>query len=274
MLTVARAAHLFTFPSGGRTLFPNYHLVALYGTPNVPELGALGEQNAAGSIVRVKGIAAAYQPLVREHVLPVLEIIATVASGSPTDDGDYSYPISTNTLADWVQQARASGVYVVLDLQPGRTDFLTQAKSVEPLLEQPNVGLALDPEWRLGPDQLPLQQIGSASIAEINATARWLAALTKQRHLPQKLFLLHQFRLDMLPNRDQLDTTHAELAYAVQMDGQGSQAAKLNTWQAITAGAPANLHFGWKNFYKKDASVRSPQDTVGLSPEPWYISYQ
>ena len=41
-------------------------------------------------------------------------------------------------------------MYVVLDLQPGRTDFLTQAKRYEPLLALPHVGLALDPEWRLG----------------------------------------------------------------------------------------------------------------------------
>jgi len=32
--------------------------------------------------------------------------------------------------------------------------FLDQAKRYAPLLRMPNVGLALDPEWRLGPGQL------------------------------------------------------------------------------------------------------------------------
>ena len=65
--------------------------------------------------------------------------------------------------------AREAGVYVMLDLQPGRTDFLTQAKRYEELLAQPHVGLALDPEWRLGPQQLHLEQIGSVGIDEVNS---------------------------------------------------------------------------------------------------------
>ena len=71
---------------------------------------------------------------------------------------------------------------MVLDLQPGRSDFLSQAKQYASLLEQPNVGLALDPEWRLGPHQVPLRQIGRVSAAEVNRTSAWLADLvTRER---------------------------------------------------------------------------------------------
>ena len=66
-----------------------------------------------------------------------------------------------------VQAAAAAGQYVVLDLQPGRTDFLTQARRYESLLTEPNVGLALDPEWRLAPDQVPLRQIGGVDASEV-----------------------------------------------------------------------------------------------------------
>ena len=177
-------------------------------------------------------------------------------------------------MQPWVTAARKAGVYVVLDLQPGRADFLSQAKAYTPLLEQPNVGLALDPEWRLAPDQVPLVQIGSVDIREVNATASWLANLTKQDKLPQKLFLLHEFRLSMLPDRQRLDTSHPELAYAVQMDGQGPQSTKLDTWHAVTADPPPNVRFGWKNFYQKDTPTRSPAATMALAPKPWYISYQ
>jgi len=58
------------------------------------------------------------------------------------------------------------------------------------------------------------------------------------------------------------------------MDGQGSQDGKMDTWRAITTDPPANVRFGWKNFVKKDTTLRSPEDTAKLSPEPWYISYQ
>ncbi len=72
-------------------------------------------------------------------------------------------------------------MYVVLDLQPGRADFLSQARRYESLLARPNVGLALDPEWRLAPGQRHRAQIGSVSATEINRTSAWLADLTKGR---------------------------------------------------------------------------------------------
>ena len=60
----------------------------------------------------------------------------------------------------------------------------------------------------------------------------------------------------------------------MQMDGLGAQETKLETWQAITAGGPAGIHFGWKNFYDEDSPLRSPADTVALVPSPVYVSYQ
>ena len=73
-----------------------------------------------------------------------------------------------------------NGVYVILDLQPGRTDFLTQAKRYEEFLRLPHVGLALDSEWRLEPNQVHLRQIGSVDAAEINTVVDWLAALVRE----------------------------------------------------------------------------------------------
>ncbi|MGF7228715.1 MAG: hypothetical protein ACQR33_01900 [Candidatus Saccharibacteria bacterium] len=265
---------VWKFPDGSRTVFPNYRLVALYGTPDAPGLGALGQQSLTDTITRVKDLASQYQPLSAQPIMPTLEIITTVASSSPTDNGDYSREVDPGTIQTWVTAAQQAGVYVVLDLQPGRTDFLTQAKEYAPILSQPNVGLALDPEWRLQPDQVPLVQIGSVDIHEVNDTVGWLADLTTQHNLPQKLLVLHEFRLSMLPNRDQLDVSHTNLAYLVQMDGQGVQSVKQDTWKSVTANPPANVRFGWKNFLVKDSPVLTPQQTMQIAPQPWYISYQ
>jgi len=264
----------FQFPGGGRTLFPHYRLVALYGTPGEPVLGALGQQSLPKTIERAQKLAKDYQPYSKQPMYPALEIIATVASNTATENGDYSREIDANKLLPWIQAAEKAGVYVTLDLQPGRSDFLSQAKEYQSLLAYPNVGLALDPEWRLRANQLPLVQIGSVGIKEVNATADWLATFTQQHKLPQKLFVLHQFRLDMLPNRDQLDTSHANLAYVIQMDGQGPQAAKQSTWRDITTDPPKNVNFGWKNFYQKDPNMLSPKATMAIKPQPQYISYQ
>jgi hypothetical protein len=264
----------YHFPDGGHTLAPNYRLVALYGTPDAPVLGALGQQGLDQSIARAQKLARDYQPYSAEPVMPTLEIIATIASAGPTDNNDYSTQLPLAKLEPWIRQALAHNVYVVLDLQSGRSDFLSQAKALQPLLEYPNVGLALDPEWRLKPNQKPLVQIGSVSIHEVNETANWLANLTGRRHLPQKLFLLHEFRLSSLPSRVMLDTSRPQLAYVVQMDGQGPQSEKDHTWQQVITNAPANPRFGWKNFLKKDPVVLTPKQTMAIKPQPWYVSYQ
>lgn len=264
----------WTFPGGGTHLLPEHRMVALYGTPDAPGMGALGEQPVDAAITRVKDLATQYQSLSKQPIVPTFEIIATIASNVPTDDGDYSNELDPGKLQPWIDAARVAGVYVVLDLQPGRDDFLSQAKQYEGLLRQPNVGLALDPEWRLGPGQKPLVQIGSVSADEVNQTAGWLADMVSRDRLPQKLFLLHQFRMSMIPNRQALTISHPELAYAIQMDGQGSQSVKRSTWSVITANPPENTHFGWKNFYQKDTPVLNHEQTMQITPIPWYISYQ
>src|SRR5208282_5146191 len=222
------------------------------GHPGTPSLGALGEQGLFASIARARQLAALYRPLSAVPVVPTFEIIATVAQGSPGPDGSYSYETPLSVLRPWVRAASRAGMYVVLDLQPGRDSLLAQAKEYQALLERPNVGLALDPEWALGPGQLPLKQIGSVSIRQVNSVINWLAALTARYRLPQKLLVLHQFRLSMIQGEQRLDTRHDDLAIVIHMDGQGTPADKQQTWDAVTAAAPPGVFFGWKNFLVKD----------------------
>ncbi len=261
-------------PGGGQILFPMHRLVALYGHPGTPGLGALGQQGLQASIARARNVAAPYRALSRVPVIPAFEIIATVAQAQPGQDGDYSYESSVASLRPWVRRATAAGMYVILDLQPGRASLLAQARRYRSLLELPDVGLALDPEWKLAPGQLPLRQIGSVSISEVNSVARWLADLTAQYRLPQKLLVLHQFRLSMIRDERKLDTRYDDLAILIHMDGQGTPAAKQQTWETVTRAAPAGVFFGWKNFYAKDHPMMSPQQTMARTPRPSMISYQ
>lgn len=261
-------------PGGGQVLFPGHRLVAMYGHPGTPGLGALGEQGLAASITRIRDLAAPYRALSRVPVVPAFEIIATVAQGSPGPGGLYSYESSVASLRPWVERATRAGLYVILDLQPGRANLLAQAKLYRPLLRLPDVGLALDPEWKLQPGQLPLKQIGSVSIAEINSVVNWLAALTARYHLPQKLLVLHQFRLSMIQDESRLNTRHQDLAIVIHMDGQGTPADKVQTWNAVTAAAPRGVFFGWKNFFVKDHPMMDPRETMARTPQPVMISYQ
>jgi hypothetical protein len=163
---------------------------------------------------------------------------------------------------------------VVLDLQPGRANFLDQAKAYQSLLQLPDVGLGLDSEWKLQPDQKPLEQIGHVDISEVNDVLSWLADLTAQYHLPQKLVVLHQFQLQMLRDESDLDTSHDDLSILIHMDGQGTQGDKQGTWNAVLGAAPPGVFFGWKNFLVKDHPMLTPSQTMTVKPAPVMITYQ
>ena len=268
------AAAVTELPGGGTTIFGGKTYVALYGFPGSRALGVLGEQGTAATVTRAKKAAAKYRPYTKRTVVPALEILATVASAYAGPDKDYSAEATIETLRPLVDAAGKAGVYVVLDLQPGRSSFLSQAKRYQELLMEPHVGLALDPEWRLKPNQKHLRQIGSVDVAEVNQVADWLATMTRTAGLPQKMLLLHQFRTSMIHHRSALDTDHPELAFAVQMDGQGGQGAKQETWAAIRRHAPSRVVFGWKNFYDEDHPMLSPKATMRIKPQPRWVSYQ
>jgi hypothetical protein len=261
-------------PGGGQIMLPGRRIVCLYGHPGVRSLGVLGEQGVDASIRRAKHTAAAYRSLSDVPVVPAFEIIATVAQGAPGPDGDFSAESSVAELRPWVDKARDEGLYVLLDLQPGRAELLSQARRYEPLLRMPHVGLAVDPEWKLGPRQRPLGQIGGIDTAELNRTSAWLAGLTARHALPQKLFVIHQFRLSMIRHEAALHTTHDELSVLIHMDGQGSTAQKNSTWRSVVAARPGNLALGWKNFYDEDHPMLTPRQTMTKRPAPAMISYQ
>ncbi|MCB2224797.1 MAG: hypothetical protein KQH83_11575 [Actinobacteria bacterium] len=262
-------------PGGGLLLFPGRRLVAFYGHPQTGVLGVLGEQGIDGAAATIERML----PIVAEYgsdgvtPVPAFEIIATVASAEATSDGDYSRETPLDVLRPWVEAAGEAGVYVILDLQPGRTDFLTQAELYEEFVRLPHVGIAIDPEWRLEPWQVH-QQIGSVDAAEINEVAAWMAGIVREEGLPQKLLLLHQFRPEMIPDRDAVEL-HPELAIAVQMDGHGVPADKHATWGRLT-GAPdaGRLWWGWKNFYDEDAPMATPQQVLDLEPTVYLVSFQ
>jgi hypothetical protein len=260
-------------PGGGLIMFPGRRLVAYYGNPTTPNLGILGSQSAEETIEKLIPIAAEYGA---DGVMtvPSFEIIATVASAEAGADNDYSQEMTTDLLRPWIEVAASNGAYVVLDLQPGRTDFLTQAKQYEELLRFPHVGLALDPEWRMRPDQVPLRQVGTVDAVEINTVVDWLAGVVREQNLPQKLLLLHQFKLSMITNRDLIETP-SELAVVIQMDGQGPLPSKYGTYSILTEGAEdATWGWGWKNFYQLDTPLATAAQVLDLDPLPVFVSFQ
>ncbi|AWB83878.1 cell wall-binding repeat 2 family protein [Corynebacterium liangguodongii] len=262
-------------PGGGGLVFPGRRMVALYGHPFAPELGMMGEQDPQAAAQTAKDYAQRYQQLEEQPVIPAFEIIVTVASNSPGDDGDYSNEAPVEAVVPWIDAITAAGGYAVLDLQPGQGDFLAQAKLYEELLKRPNVGLALDAEWKLNPGEQPLSRVGSARAEEINVVADWLAELTRANNLPQKAFVLHQFQVGMFPDRENIRTDHPELSYVLHADGHGSAEQKFDTWNVLREGLSPSFFMAWKNFIDEDQPTFTPERTyTEVQPRPWFVSYQ
>ncbi len=263
-------------PGGGYHVLPDdqpRRYVAFYGHPATRGLGALGEQGPQATLDRMA-------PLLGEYaadgstVIPTFEIIVSVASATATD-GDYSEEWPADSFDEWIQFASEQEMYVVLDLQPGREDFLSQAKQYEELLKLPFVGLALDPEWRLKPDQVHLKQVGQVNAAEVNTVVDWLADLVRDNGLPQKMLLVHQFQSRMIVDRETLKQ-RPELQMVIQMDGQGPIPTKEETYRFLTLDQEGvHWKWGWKNFFDEDSpQTATPAFTIDRTPVPVFVSYQ
>lgn len=260
-----------TLPGGGTRVFaPRRMLVAYYGTAGTGSLGVLGEASPDAIMPRLTRAARAFAVGGRT-VQPVFELIVRVAHGGPTPNGTYSADIAAAEVRAYIEAAHRHGVLLVLDLQPGRANFLAVAKRWEWALRDPWVGLALDPEWRVGPRQRPAQVIGSVSAAEVNAVSAWLENLTVRRHLPQKIFMLHQFRTSMIRTPRYL-ASRRHLAMVQHVDGFGTPTEKLATYKAVAR--PAQFVMGFKLFYDEDRPRMSPAAVLRIRPEVRFVSFQ
>lgn len=259
---------------GGQMLFPGRRMVAVYGHPGAPVLGVMGEESPEEAVADATARAEEYSEFVDEPVVPMFEVITSIAHGEPGDDGTYSSVADTQTLEPYIDAITEAGGYVVLDLQPGHSTFLEQAKQIEDLLKRPNVGLALDPEWRMPTGEAPGQTIGHVQADEINEVSEWLAELTRENNLPQKMFLLHQFRIDMIPDRDRVNVDHPELSFVLHADGHGTPSEKLATWNLLVDDLPAEMFPAWKNFIDEDQPMFTPEETADVYPTPWVVTYQ
>ena len=59
----------------------------------------------------------------------------------------------------------------------------------ERCLKEPDVSLALDPEWSLEPPVLPGQAIGSTDAATVNEVSAYLSRIVRENDLPEKLLV-------------------------------------------------------------------------------------
>jgi hypothetical protein len=102
---------------------------------------------------------------------------------------------------------------------------------------------------------------------------RYVSALVIAHHLPDKLVLVHQFRLAMLPNRGAIQGAPG-VEMVLHADGFGTPGEKLATWGALQfPGRPWGT--GFKLFITEDRPMLTPaQVMAAVRPNPDVITYQ
>ena len=258
-------------PRGGRRIFPRFRVVAFYGAPQDDELGALGVGSPREAGRRLARQARPYRRGGRP-VLPAFELIATVVHAAAGDDGDYSQRQSGRTVSRYLRAARAQRALLILDLQPGRAPFMREVRAFRRFLEQPDVSLALDPEWSMAPGEVPGQTIGSTDAATVNRVSRYLSRIVRDRGLPQKLLVVHRFTREMIRDEQRLER-HPGVALTVNVDGFGDRPNKISKYREFTR-PWGDRHHGFKLFYEEDTNLMRPRDVLRLRPRPELVVYE
>ena len=267
----AAAAQEKELPRGGTKLFPDFRVVAFAGTPGVPALGALGVGSLEDAVRRLRRQARPYHRRGRP-VLPALDLIATICSAGPGPDGRFRYRRPMRYVDRHLRAARKARALLLIHIQPGRSTFMEELRPYRRYLSEPDVGIALDPEWRMGPGQRPGKVIGSADADEINAVSAYMDRIVQREGLPQKLLVAHQFTPNMIRRRSRL-RQRPGVAVTVSIDGVGSRRLKEGTYRRL-ARAGDGLYDGFKLFYEEDGRPMTPRQVLALRPQPDFVVYE
>ncbi len=261
-------------PSGG--WLPARRIVAYYGNPLSPAMGVLGWYPPAQDMARLLRQAAAYTALTPSRpAVPAIDLVADVAQGSPGRGGLYRLRMPYSMMEQELALARRYHALLILDLQVGRSTVAAELPYYLPFLAQPDVELALDPEFDMPPGEVPGKWIGTMPTSQINWAIDQMSRLVAQRHLPPKVVIVHQFTRGMVPNWRGI-RPRPGVQFVLDTDGYGGQVLKLANYRRYITDHPiAPVRYGgMKLFYKYDVNLLSPAQVVALHPSPGLVIYQ
>lgn len=261
-------------PRGGTDLFPDYRLVGFSGHPTSEGMGRLGIGDIDERVEEMELLGEQYAD--GRSVMPVLELITVVVQASPGEDGLYRAPASDEFIGSYLAAARRHDAMLLLNVQPGRSTMTEEVQRLEKWLLEPDVGLALDPEWDISGDQLPGQSYGQTSGEEIDRIAGYLDDLVAEHRLPQKALVFHQVAHSVVTNEGAVgDYDGVEVIKSV--DGIGAPGAKIETYNQLMLELPPTVNPGFKLFFEEDTAqgpLMLPAEVLGLQPTPDYVLYE
>jgi hypothetical protein len=266
------AAPVARAPDPPKPVLSEYLLVTWYGNPRSGRMGVLGRHQGTDLANRLKKQAAAYAPLTPKKVLPAYHLVATIAQPAAGKDSKWRRRETKALIRSLLAEARANQFKLILDIQTGRSTVRSEMEYLREHLEDPDVYLALDPEFAMPEGEIPGRKIGRMTARDVNDAIDFLDKIIREKNLPPKVLIVHQFTMNMLGDKHQIrDSPLVDVV--LDMDGFGDRPLKKAMYKTIVARHPLEYP-AIKLFYREDTNLMGEKDVMTLVPEPAVVIYQ
>ena len=259
-------------------LFPANRIIAFYGNPLSVKMGVLGEYPKDQMLAMLdKEVGKWRKADPSTPVIPALHLIVTVAQGAPGKNGLYRLQhrdSMVNEIYSWIKAKK--GVFFV-DVQLGKSSVQAELPRLRPFLENPDVHLAIDPEFAMATSgRVPGTKIGTLDAKDINWAINFLDEIAKAKNLPPKILVIHRFTRPMVTNTREIKVT-PRVQFVMDMDGWGPPWLKFDSYHDYVKAEPVQFT-GFKLFFHNDTKkgdlLLTPAEVLRLNPKPLYIQYQ
>ncbi len=248
-------------------------VIAFYGTPQSKRMGVLGQNPKPEMLAALASWTRVWQTA--DPATPTkcaLELIAITAQAEPGEKNLHRARLPDAKIDEVLGWAREASCLLILDVQVGWSSVPDELPFLEKWLSEPDVHLALDPEWDMEPGVVPGTKIGRMSAADIQFGIDFVAGIVKAKNLGPKLIIVHRFR-DFMVQNPELIKPVPEIRLLVNADGFGPPSSKFVTFNIARALMPTQLT-GFKLFFKNDKPMLQPSNVLPLIPVPVFINYQ
>jgi hypothetical protein len=252
----------------GGPLFPQKRVLSLYGAAG--GFGVIGRKSVRGAAKKLRKQAQPYNRRSAKPVIKAFDLVAVIATSCSGPNDKCRTRVSGKVIRRYLNKIRDLNGRLILDIQPGRSSVLKEIEHLAPFIRKPNVDVAIDAEWNVGPHGQPGQDAGSIGAGKLNRASNKIEGIADRQNLPEKLLIVHQFRKGSIKNdgqvrkRDKVDVTF-------NFDGIGSPRAKRAGYRNL---ATRRLFNGFSLFYKLDTHLMGSKAVLGLNPSPNYVMYQ
>ena len=235
-------------------------------------MGVLGRHRGRELAAGLRKQAEHYAGLTNKKIIAAYHLVAVIAQPTAGRDDMSRRRETHETIRGLLDEARAHDFKLILDVQPGHSTVKDELAYLRPYLEQPDVHLALDPEFAMPKGVMPGRKIGSLAASQVNDAIEFLDAIVRERTLPPKVLIVHQFTIGMLADKQHIGDSPL-VDVVIDVDGFGDPPLKRAMYTAVIKRHPRE-YAGFKLFYREDTGLLSAEDVMKLQPQPAVVIYQ